>query len=481
MFKLIVNWFKEPPNMEEIKDKGTIAEMYKHWSFRMFYATFLAYIVTHLCRKNIAIALPFIGNDLGFTNTQLGMLGASLYVTYGIGKFVNGVIADKSNVRTFLPTAFVLSAIANLCFVISTTLITPGHVSFFGLPSATVLLWLMVFFWGANGWCQSMVFPPIAKGLSYWLSKSERATKWSIWSTSHQFGVFLTVMLSGFLIGHFGWKAAFYTPAVICLIMAFWLYNRLVDKPQVLGLPDIDVFRNENIEPEKSGEVLQKMNYFQIFKKYIIFNKVMWLLAIAYAFVYVIRFGTEDWFVKYLMEYKGNSLNLATAKLSSLAVVGSLGAILAGWLSDKVFKGNRIPINIIFFAGLAVSLFAFHVNKIDALDFVLAALIGAFTAGPQLLLGGVCALEASSKQVASAALGFCGMFGYVGAVLSSFGTGFMVDNFGWRGAVCFWITSALIGITMCTIIIIYNSANKKKTTCDIVVDKEKTEAETVNK
>ena len=161
------------------------------------------------------------------------------------------------------------------------------------------------------------------------------------------------------------------------------------------------------------------------------------------------------------MEYKGDSLAIATAKLSSLAVVGSAGAIAAGWFSDRSKSGSRIPINIIFFIGLGVCLFLFHINTIDAFDYILAALIGAFTAGPQLLLGGVCALEATSKQVASAALGFAGMFGYVGAVMSSSGTGFMVDHFGWKGAVCFWMSSAAIGIMMCIVIMIFSAQQAK--------------------
>ena len=467
MTNILARFFKEPPIKPEIQDKATVDKMYKHWSIRIFLSCYVAYIVAHFCRKNIAVALPFIGQDLGYTNTQLGILGSSLYMTYGIGKFINGIIADRSNVRTFLPTAMIISAIANLCFAYSAVFITPGHVSFFGLPSATILLWVLTFFWGANGWFQSMIFPPIAKALSYWLSKSERATKWSIWSTSHQLGVFTTVMISGILIGHFGWKTAFGIEAVLVTITGLFLYWSLRDRPQSLGLPDVDIYKNEPIEKEEENKKA-KMSYFEMFRKYIVCNKILWLLSIAYAFVYVIRFGTEDWFVKYLMEYKGDSLAIATAKLSSLAVVGSIGAIAAGWFSDRSKSGSRIPINIAFFIGLGVCLFLFHINTIDVFDYVLAALIGAFTAGPQLLLGGVCALEATSKEVASAALGFAGMFGYVGAVLSASGTGFMIDTFqkhfnnGWLGAVIFWISSAIVGIMMCLVIMAYSASQKKK-------------------
>lgn len=466
MLKRLGAFFAEPPAAEPIQDKEKVASMYKHWRWRIFYSSFIAYVVFHLCRKNIAVALPAMGKALSLSNTQLGILGSTLYVTYGIGKFVNGVIADKSNVRTFLPTALILSAICNFCFVLSAIFVTPGHISFFGLPSATILLWLLSFFWGANGWFQSCGFPPVAKSLSYWFSNSERGTKWSIWSTSHQIGVFASVALSGLVIDRFGWMAAFYVPAVICLITGVWLFNRLRDKPQSLGLPDIEKYNNEPVKEAEKDEQAD-VSYVQIFKKHILCNPIIWMLAIAYTFVYIIRFGTEDWLVKYLVEVKNNTLPIASAKLSTLALVGSAGAIMAGVISDKLCKGNRTPVNIAFLCMLILSLFLFATNPsgkplFEVLDYVYAAMIGVFTAGPQMLIGGLCAVESSSKRVASASIGFTGIFGYIGAALSASGTGYFVDKFGWNGAISFWMIATVICVVICTILFIFEKIRKRK-------------------
>ena len=448
MANKFIEFFKEPPAKEEIQDKEKVDKMYSHFRWRIFYSSFIAYIVYHLCRKNLAVALPSMGEALHLSNTELGLLGASLYLFYGVGKFINGILADRSNVRTFLPTALILSALCNLMFVISTVFITPGHVTIFGLPSSTVLLWILAFFWGANGWFQSMGFPPVAKSLSYWFSTSERGTKWSLWSTSHQLGVFAAVMISGFAIEHFGWQAAFYVPSAICILTGLWLYDRLRDKPQTLGLPDVEKYRNEPAVIVNKDEQ-DNRPYLQVFKENILCNPIMWMLAISYIFVYIVRFGTEDWLVKYLVEVKGDSLTLASSKLSSLALIGAFGAIGAGVISDKVYKGNRTPINIVFLICLVISLLAFANNQSSTLDFLYAAMIGMFTAGPQLLIGGICAVESSSRKVASASIGFTGVFGYIGAVLSSTGTGSMVDKFGWNGAIGFWILSAAICIILC--------------------------------
>ena len=461
LFNWFNTFFKEPPVATPIQDKAKVDSMYSHWRMRIFYSCFIGYTVFYLCKKNIAVALPGLSEEFGYTNTELGLLGSSLYLTYGIGKFVNGVLADGSDVRKFLPTALIMTAIANLCFALSAVFITPGEVSFFGLPTNTILLWLFVFFWGASGWFQSAGFPAVAKSLTYWYSNSERGTKWSLWSCSHQVGTFLSVIVSGFLVAHFGWRMAFFVPATLAILVAIWLFNRLRDKPQSLGLPDVESYREEVSAKQVKECEADTRSYVQVFKDDILFNKTIWLLAIAYVFVYVIRFGAEDWMIKYLSEAKDNSLELASLKLSSLPLVGIAGTVCAGIISDKIFKGKRAPVNLIYLIGVVVCLVLLKFNTISTLDFVLIGLLGAFTYGPQMMIGGLCAVESSSKKVASAATGFTGTFGYIGAVLSATGTGFMVDKFGWNGALSFWIVSAIICISICIML----WRNEKKSVC----------------
>lgn len=453
MLKKLAGFFKEPPVLDTIQDEGKVERMYSHWRLRIFYSCFIGYTVFYLCKKNIAVALPGLSEEFGYTNTELGLLGSSLYLTYGIGKFVNGVLADGSDVRKFLPTALILTAIANICFALSAVFITPGEFTFFGLPTETILLWLFVFFWGASGWFQSAGFPAVAKSLTYWYSNSERGTKWSLWSCSHQVGTFLSVIISGQLATHFGWRMAFLVPGTLAILVAIWLFNRLRDRPQSLGLPDVESYRNEPTAKKAESEN-DNRTYVQIFKENILFNKTIWMLAVAYIFVYIIRFGAEDWMIKYLSESKGNSLELAASKLSVLPLVGIAGTICAGLISDKIFKGKRAPVNLIYLVGVVCCLVLLKFNTINALDFVFIGLLGAFTYGPQMMIGGLCAVESSSKKVASAATGFTGTFGYVGAVLSATGTGFMVDKFGWNGALVFWIFSAIICIAICTVIML---------------------------
>src|SRR5574344_3159324 len=452
MFKRLGEFYKEPPIKDPVQAEQ-VNSMYKHWRLRIFYACFIGYTVFYLCKKNIAVALPGLGHEFGYTNTHLSLIRSSPYLTYRIGKFVNRVLADGSDVRKFLPTALIMTAIANILFALA-----PTPIQMLGLSpkmTAMVLLWVLAFLWGISGWFQSAGFPAIAKSLTYWYSNSERGTKWSLWSCSHQTGTFLSFIIAGHIASHFGWRAAFLVPGCLALVTALWLFDRLRDRPQSLGLPDIEEYNEEPVKTSAQDKKSEDdMTYVQIFKKYILCNKTIWLLAIAYIFVYIIRFGAEDWMIMYLSNAKHDTLADATNKIASLPLVGILGTIGAGFISDKLFKSKRAPVNLLYLVGVVISLILLKFNTSRMLDFIIIAMPAPFTSPPQMMIGGLCAVESSSKKVASAATGFTGTFGYIGAMLSATGTGIMVDKFGWNGAVYFWLFSALICIVICSILFI---------------------------
>ena len=435
IFNGIANFYKEPPAIEPLTDKEQIDKTYAKWRMRIFLSMFFGYIIFYTCRKNLSAAIPALHEALGYSMTELGLLSSSLYFTYAAGKFINGVIADNTNVKKILPTALFISALANILFVAAAYLIpSEAKITFFGLPPFSILLWFLAFLWGVNGWFQSMGFPPIAKNLSYWFANKERGIKWSLWSSSHELGTYLSMVLSGYLITHFSWQMVFIVPAGISILYCYFFYKNLQDKPSSIGLPDIEKYKDPNyVEPVQQKDDEAELTYNDIFKKYILKNPTVWMLAIAYVFVYVVRNGTVDWLAMYQVTEKHISISSALSRTKYLPLIGVFGTIGAGFVSDKLFKSRRAPVNIICLAALPIILYLFSINVNSGynipLDIFYISLMGIFTCAPQVLIGGISAVESSSKKVASAVTGFCGMFGYVGSILSGVGTGYIVDKF----------------------------------------------------
>ena len=85
--------------------------------------------------------MPGLGKDLGIGKADLGLFLTLHGVLYGVSKFANGFLGDRTNARTFMATGLILSAIVNVCFGFSSAVVTLG------------LLWML------NGWVQGMGFP----------------------------------------------------------------------------------------------------------------------------------------------------------------------------------------------------------------------------------------------------------------------------------------------------------------------------------
>ena len=279
-----MNFSKFPPLAQVLPSKDKIPEhlvskKYKHWRWRMFIGMYIGYTIFYFTRKNISPALPLISEKLDIDIIQLGILSSVFYVVYGIGKFISGLLADRANIRMFMAIGLFLASLIHL---------------FIGFLDS---LYLIVFFWGLNGAFQSMGFPPIAKGLVHWFSPRERATKWTILSSSHTAGTFgIGLLVAGIINlynkGVVGWEAVFYVPGIIGCLTAIFLFITLRDRPVSLGLPPIEDHKNER----PIVELIEKSkSHWELLKKHIFTNKYIWLLSLANMFIYIIRFGTLDW------------------------------------------------------------------------------------------------------------------------------------------------------------------------------------------
>ena len=65
------------------------------WRTSTFWVMLVGYVGYYLCRSNISAALPLLGTTFNFSNTELGMMITFSELTYAMGKFINGPLADR--------------------------------------------------------------------------------------------------------------------------------------------------------------------------------------------------------------------------------------------------------------------------------------------------------------------------------------------------------------------------------------------------
>lgn len=416
--------FKPTPYAKEIEDENIVKKSYKYWRWRIFCGMYVGYIFYYFSRKSFTFAMPSLMNDLGFDKTDLGILASVLSLSYGLSKFLSGVLSDKSNPRYFMAFGLILAGAVNILFGLSSSLL------------------LFAVLWGFNGWFQGWGWPPCARLLTHWYSQKERGTWWGFWNTSHSVGGALIPLIAAFCAQSFGWRWAMYVPGIMCILIGFFIINRLRDTPQSLGLPPIEKFKNDYPENQLMGKE-HELSMKEILFKHILGNKFIWVLAVSYFFVYVIRTAINDWSVLFLVETKGFSLLAAGASVFWFEMGGICGSLTAGWASDKIFRGRRAPINILFSFGVIFAILGLWLSPVGAplIASILMFTIGFLIFGPQMLIG-MAAAELSSKKAAGSATGFVGFIAYIGAAAAGYPLGAIMVKWGWEG--CF-ITLGVCG------------------------------------
>jgi OPA family sugar phosphate sensor protein UhpC-like MFS transporter len=427
--RTVLAFFHPPRAAPALSDPDEVRRLYRHYRVRILYSLLIGYALFYFCRKNYSIIMPAMARELALTNTQLGLIGGLLYVTYGIGKLVNGALGDHVDSRRFLVLGLLLSAVANLVF------------------SDCVSVGSLALWWALNGWFQSMGFPPCARLLSHWYSVSERGRTWALWNTSHQLGGFAVAGLVGILAAAYGWRSGFIIPALLCIAGCVFLWERLRDTPKSLGLPPIDRYRDD-YEHDASGRVIsdEPETLRQILFTRVLRSRAVWLVSLFNFFVYWVRSGAFDFATKFLAEQKGIPLRTGGVVTSAFELLGIPGSLLAGLLVDRYLRGQHARVSCAAMLLVVVALIAFYYIPAQRpwLDGAALGLLGFAIYGPQFLVG-VFAADLASRKAAATAIGLTGVFGYAGSFLSNVVSGKLIDRYGWRGAFIGWIVAAVLG------------------------------------
>lgn len=400
---------------------------YNSWRIRILYSIIIGYATFYFCRQNFNIATPAIREYFDVTKTQIGWILTASSIMYGVSKFCNGFISDKTNARIFMVLGLLFVGIITILIGFSDSLFLIG------------ILWI------ASNWFQSMGWPPATKMLTHWFASKELGTKWAMGATSNQIGGALAMVSCGYLIDKFGWRSAFFVPGVVACVVSIFLYNRLRNSPKEVGLSTVEEYKNYPPELISDYDKLPTAELLKI----VFCNKLIWYVCLANMFVYIIRLGVIYWAPTFLKDLRGISLLNAGLQIGLYEMISIPGALIAGFLSDKLFQGRRGPVGTICMLALSLLLILFWKLPIQSelLSIVILSLVGFFVSGPQLLVG-IAAADFSTRQAVGTANGLSGLFGYLGAAIAGVGVGWISDNYGWDGGFIFFSISALLGSSL---------------------------------
>jgi len=243
-------------------------------------------------------------------------------------------------------------------------------------------------------------------------------------------------------------------------VVAGGLYLLMQDRPQTLGLPSVADWKNDYVRSDEDSKEKNESTW--AIQRTILKIPAIWVLALASASIYVTRYAINSWGVLYLQEAKGYTLMQAGGVISVNTIAGILGALAFGFASDKLFNARRPPTNVIFAAMEIIGLLMVFFGPPGKPLFMTAAffIYGFGLTGLVTSLGGLFALDIAPKRAAGAAMGFIGVFSYIGAALQDQISGHLIESgitlvdgvrhYDFTTVIWFWVGSSVVSFILAT-------------------------------
>ncbi|GAL43163.1 MULTISPECIES: phosphoglycerate transporter PgtP [Citrobacter] len=432
--------FKAGPAANKIPAEK-VQETYGRYRIQALLSVFLGYLAYYIVRNNFTLSTPYLKEHLDLSATQIGLLSSCMLIAYGISKGIMSSLADKASPKVFMACGLILCAIVNVGLGFSTG---------FWIFAALVVF---------NGLFQGMGVGPSFITIANWFPRKERGRVGAFWNISHNVGGGIVAPIVGAafaILGSEHWQSASYiVPAGVAVLFAVIVLMLGKGSPRQEGLPALEQMMPEEkvvLNARHAVQAPENMSAFQIFCTYVLRNKNAWYVSLVDVFVYMVRFGMISWLPIYLLTEKHFSKEEMSVAFLFFEWAAIPSTLLAGWLTDKLFKGRRMPLAMICMALIFVCLIGYWKSESLLMVTIFAAIVGCLIYVPQFLAS-VQTMEIVPSFAVGSAVGLRGFMSYIfGASLGTSLFGVMVDKMGWHGG--FYL---LMGGIVCCILFCYLS------------------------
>lgn len=379
--------------------------LHRPWQVKILLATWLAYAGYYFCRKPFYVTKVSISGALGIDSFGLAQLGTAYLVAYMVGQFSSAFFGRKLGPKLLLLVGIMISIASTFLFGISNS------------------FWTIMLFMTLNGLAQGTGWPGCIGSLAFWFRRKERGSVLGLWSTCYQLGPVLATLLASFLLGLAGWRYSFFGGSMV--LMAVWFVVLIIhpNRPEDAGLPPLDDEDENPDKPSVGGRVRLGWDRGVIY--------TIMMMGLIYFCIKFLRYALWSWLPWFL----NRNFFISEADAGYLSVVfdicGFAGVIVAGFLSDRVFRGKRAMLSFVMLALMTLSFFILYfMGSTNLAVFTIAiGFAGFMLFGPDSLLSGVGAIDVGSKEGALSAAGIINGMGSIGPIFQEQLVGWMYRRY----------------------------------------------------
>ena len=379
----------------------------------------LLYTSFYMCRYNLSIANKSISEQFDFSRAEMGYIITTALFAYACGQIINGLLTDHIGGKRAMLIGAAGTIVMNLLF---------GAASFAGM------LGLFVAIRGVDGYLQAFGAPGMVKINTAWFNHRERGKFSGIFGfmiNLGRLGIFTLgpALLAGFTvlglinIPPLHWRWLFWTPSMICAVVAVGMALTVKETPEEAGFHGVI---RDDTGPAEAGVTAAFAQVIRV----ILSNPAVWITACAYACTGAVRQAVDQWFPRYMQDLY--HVDLQSVRFQFLAFlipfVASAGSLIAGYVSDTIFKGKRAPVAaVLYFLETAIILLAAQFHSANAA--ILFLVLISFTANStHSILGSAAPMDIGGRRMAGFALGLIDSFQYFGGSLAGYFLGNLLDR-----------------------------------------------------
>ena len=384
-----------------------------------------AYFASYLTRVNYKAVLSEIIASEGFAKSEAAAALTGLFITYGIGQLISGWLGDRINPKYLMCSGLVLASAMN-----------------FILPLRQSTAWMTVI-WCVNGFGQALMWPPIVKTLSAYLSDDGfiRATVRVSWGSN--LATILLYLGCPVMIGAAGWKSVFGVCGAVGLAAAaalFVLYSKIEKKyGKSVSRP-----AQKEIQPAETAERPKYTPFIAA-----LLGGVLLIIILQG----ILRDGIDTWMPSYVSEVFSLSTKISILSGVVLPIFTVLSYEAARIIFSKVLRSEMFCGAVFFiFCAVCSALLLAARNASPVISVLLFALAVGSTHGVNQVM--TCFVPGRFKKFGniSTISGVTNFATYVGSALSTYAFASITENSGWNATVVSWVVIAAAGAAVCLVL-----------------------------
>lgn len=398
----------------------------------------IVYFIDYLGRYNYSAAMISIGKAEGYSPAQLGAVVSILFITYGAGQLISGVLGDIINPVFLITTGITGTGICNMIMAFAQDPL------------------MMKIVWGVNGICCALLWAPLLKMLIICIPPEKlRGAIISIQYATAA-GTCFTYLFTSAVLSFMPWRYVFILSSVLILAAAVgWIITSIITNGK---------YEKQNPQQSIKAEDNSKSTFFSIY-----ISSGFILLLVVIMVMGIMKDGIMTWVPKVITDTFGTSASLSLFLSAALPLVNLLGIRAVKVMSKKI-QNNDVLMSLLLYiaAFVLMCILSLTANIHPLWTIIIFSMVSACIFGINTVLISFLSLRFATFGRSATVAGITNAATYAGSALSGWGLGFIAEQYGWSKVNWILVGLCIICIVLCSLILpLWNRFLKRSESIDI--------------